>query len=901
MVDCTVLFTDIVGSTPRWESTPDLMRALLRVHDDLLTERVVQHRGEVVKRTGDGMVARFDETDDAVACAVAIQRALPTAFDDQPDGLTVRMGVHAGRLEPRLGDLHGPAMNRGARIMSAAHGGQILVSDRVRDRCELTDVAFRTLGVHRLKGLLQPERIHQVQAEGLLPSFPLIRSLNASIGNLPLAADGMVNRVSEIEAIGEAFDSQQLITLVGPGGVGKTRLAIHCAHAGRALFPDGVWMVDLAQVHEPGRVPTTAAGALGLRANGSEDLADLVGRALAERTMLVVIDNCEHLHDEVVDLVRRWTPGAASTLLCTSQRRLGVPGEQLVRVDPLLVPDDTAPTLPPALQLFVQRATLADPTFQLDESNRSVVATICRELDGLPLAIELAAARCEVLTPSQIAQRLDERLSLLRDRRETDRHQTLRAAIEWSYELAEPDARRLLRWLSVFHAPFTWDAVAAVTGLDEVDVLDGLGDLLDRSLVARSGRSFRLLDTVRRFAALELDAAGERDEARVRHAEWMARRAAEAVDGPDLDTVVAWLHEMDESGADLRAALDTLVTLDPDRTARLVIGLTDLWITRNQWAEGLEWLTRCERAVTDVDLRLVLLGWMSGLGWASGDNVSSARWGEEAVALAEQLGRPFPSMAGSRLAVYYAFAGRADDARRIAFRTIEALRADPAEGCRLFGPIGVALGVLGDVELGASLADEGVELAREVGVLRTTTARMNRLMITPGRPELADTAREVGAVCERTGRSQGQGQALLYEAGCALAAGRHTEAIAMSLRAIERFMAGNEWTSVVNTLDFLPSPVDRIDPVETVALIATIERLHLELGQTGAPHLLAVRERLAVDLRHRLGDATFDVAWAAGSGRTAADVVDRLRWLVDAHATTDTTPPPIVPTGPDSE
>jgi predicted ATPase/class 3 adenylate cyclase len=886
MIDCTVLFTDIVGSTPRWEATPELMRTLLRVHDDLLTALVDRHSGHVVKRTGDGLVARFDETDAAVACAVAIQLALPDAFDEHPDSLTVRIGLHAGRLEPRLGDLHGPAMNRGARIMAAAHGGQILVSDRVRDRCELADVAFRALGVHRLKGLLQPERIHQVQAAGLVGSFPPIRSLNATIGNLPLAPDGMVNRVAEIEQLATAVEVQRVITLAGPGGVGKTRLAVHCAHAAREHFPDGVWMVDLAQVHESDRVATTTAAALGLRATGGDDIADVVGRTLAERTMLVLIDNCEHLHDEVVGLVRRWLPGSASTLLCTSQRRLGVAGELVVRVDPLHVPEHQTADLPPAVQLFVQRAELADPSFRLDDTNRAVVSTICRELDGLPLAIELAAARCEVMDPVQIAQRLDERLSLLRDRRETDRHQTLRAAIEWSYDLAGADGQRLLRWLSVFHAPFTWESVAAVTGLDEVDVLDGLGDLLDRSLVTRSGSTFRLLDTVRRFAGLALETAGERPEAQLRHAEWMARRAAAAVDGPDIDVVVAWLDELSGLGADLRAALDTLLAVDPDRTAHLVIGLTDLWITRNQWAEGLEWLARCERAVTDVDLRLVLLGWMSGLGWSSGDNASAARWAEEAVDLAARLDRPFPALAGSRLAVHYAFAGRADDARDVALRTVEALRADPTEAGRLLGPVGVALAVIGDVALGVSLADEGVDRAVHVGVLRSTTARMNRMMITPGRRELADTARHVGAVCERTGRSHGQGQALLYEAGCALVEGRIGDVLAFSTQAIERFIAGNEWTAVVNTLDNLPDVLAPVAPEETVALVATIERMHRDLGQTGAPHHVAVRERLAVSLRAQLGDASYDAAAAAGAARTAADAIDRLRWLIDATAST---------------
>lgn len=889
MVDCTVLFTDIVGSTPRWEAEPELMRELLRVHDDLLTERVAHHGGDVVKRTGDGLVASFDTAGAAVRCAVAIQRALPEAFAATGDRLAVRVGVHAGTLEPRLGDLHGPAMNRGARIMAVAHGGQILVSDRVREACDLADVRFLPLGVHRLKGLLEPERIHQVLADGLDQSFPPIRSLNAGIGNLPLAPESIVNRVVEIDVLARSFGEQRLVTLVGPGGVGKTRLAVHCAHRARAGFPDGVWMIDLASVHEPGRVAATTASTLGLQPNGGDDVVDLVGRALAERTMLVVIDNCEHLHDEVVGLVRRWSANASSsTLLCTSQRRLALAGEVLVRVDPLAVPEGAgsasgtpagASVETAAVQLFVQRAQVADPSFRLDDSNRDVVATICRELDGLPLAIELAAARCEVLPPEQIARRLDERLSLLRDRSATDRHQTLRAAIEWSYDLADPGAQRLLRALSVFHAPFTWEAAAAVAGLDEVDALDELGDLIDRSLLTRSGGRLKMLDTVRRFAALALDAAGEREAAQLRHAEWMATRIAAACDGHDIEHVVAWLAELGGAGADLRAALEVLVAADPDRAAHLVIGLTDLWITRNEWADGLEWVSRCERAVTDDRLRLLLLGWMSALGWASGDNAGSARWGEEALTLATEKGLPFPAMAGARLAVHYAFAGRADDARQIAWRTVDALRLDPTDGCRLFGPLGVALAVVGDVSRGADLADEGVELALQVGVLRATTARMNRMLITPGRPELAEMAREVAAVCERTGRSHGQGQALLYEAGCAIADGRPRDAIEMSTNAVDRFIAGNEWTAVVNALDNVHALLRAIDPVETVALMATIERMHRDLGQTGAPHLVKARRALAAELRDLLGDALYDAAYAEGAGRTAADAVDRLRWL----------------------
>ena len=883
-LDCVVLFTDIVGSTPRWESTPDLMRSLLRLHDDLLTDVVEAHGGVVVKRTGDGLVARFDDVDAAVLGAVTIQRALPSAFDDQPDTLTVRMGVHAGRLEPRLGDLHGPAMNRGARIMSAAHGGQILVSERVRERCERDDVHFTALGIHRLKGLLHPERIHQVMAPGITSAFPPIRSLNESIGNLPLTPDTIVNRVAEIDQLARAVVDRRLISLVGPGGVGKTRLAVHCAHRARAHFPDGVWMVDLAAVNEAGRVAATAAGALALQPGATEDLASAVGRALTERSMLVVVDNCEHLHDEVVALVRRWSATSASTLLCTSQRRLGVPGELVVRVEPLDVPTtDDPPEVPPALQLFAQRAMLADPSFELDDTNRATVATICRELDGLPLAIELAAARCEVWSVDQIARRLDERLSLLRDRRETDRHQTLRAAIEWSYDLAAPAARSLLRTLSVFRSPFTFEAAAAVSGLDEVDVLDELTDLLDRSLLSRTGTRFRLLDTVRRFAALHL-AASPDDEAavRARHAEWMSGRAASATDDPDLGVVLAWLDELTPLAADLRLALDTLLTIRPDRAARMALDLMDLWITRSRYREALEWVTRCLDAIAEPVGRIELLGWASSLGWAAGDNIASAAWAQEAIDLAAAAGVGFPTVAGTRLAVHCAFAGRSDEALALVDRTTAALADDPVGAARLLGPLGVALAALGHPDRAVELADEGVARAERVGVLRLTTARMNRMMITPGRAELAETARSVAEVCARTGRAQGEGQALLYEAGCAQAEGRIADVLDKVVRSAGIFLVGSEWTSVVNTLDNLPKVLATIDPTATVELIAAVERLHDELGQTGAPAMVAVRARLRDQLRVSLGNHDFGAAWARGTGRSAADVVDRLRWLIDS-------------------
>jgi predicted ATPase len=520
----TFLFTDVEGSTRRWEADAEGMRAALAAHDDVLRKAIEAHGGWLFKHTGDGVCATFASPRSAVDAAVAAQRVLD---------LPVRMGLATGEAELRDGDYFGTVLNRAARVMAAGHGGQVLLADSTAGL--LSGVDLVDLGPRRLRDLPAPIGVFQVRAAGLRTEFPALRSLDVSPGNLRAATTSFIGRESEVVELHAAVKARRLVTLTGVGGVGKTRLALEVAARLVDEFPDGVWFFELAAVTDPAAVPDAVAAVLGITQQPGKTVTESVAAALEGRSRLLVFDNCEHVVDSVADLVEAILAASATvTILATSREGLGVSEEQLWRVPSL---DVNAGTESAAVNLFVDRAHSVVSDFSLAQPGQAdAVVEICRRLDGIPLAIELAASRMASMTASEVRDRLDHRFRLLvGSRRGLSRHHTLRHAVAWSYDLLDEPEKALLERCSVFAGGFDLESACAVAGFpdapDDFATLDLLDALVRKSLLVAdrsSGRTrIAMLETIRQFAEEQLVARGEASEIRAAHSRYFAGREAD--------------------------------------------------------------------------------------------------------------------------------------------------------------------------------------------------------------------------------------------------------------------------------------------------------------------------------------------------------------------------------------
>ena len=508
----TFLFTDIEGSTRRWEADAVAMRKALAAHDEVLSDAIEAQDGFLFSHTGDGVVAAFTSPRSAVDAAVAAQLALE---------LPVRMGLATGEAEMRDGDYFGTVLNRAARVMAAGHGGQILVADSTAGLLSGPDLL--NLGPRRLRDLPNPITIFQVRAPGLDTEFPPLRGVDSNPGNLRPAMTSLIGRETEVGDVQSAIRSHRLVTLIGVGGVGKTRLALEAAAQLADEFADGVWVFELAAVADPAAVPDAVAAVLGITQQRGKTVSESVASALEGRSRLLMFDNCEHVVDSVADLIEAILATSTTVkVLATSREGIGVADEQLWRVPSL---DAEA-----AVQLFVERAQTMGSGATTDEP--TAVEDVCRRLDGIPLAIELAASRMASMTAAEVRDRLDERFKLLvRPRRGLERHQTLRHAVAWSYDLLDDAERTVLEDCSVFTGGFDLQSACAVVGLEGVDhyvVLDLLDALVRKSLVVAdrsSGRTrFSMLETIRQFAEEQLIDRGAAAATSDRHAHYFAGR-----------------------------------------------------------------------------------------------------------------------------------------------------------------------------------------------------------------------------------------------------------------------------------------------------------------------------------------------------------------------------------------
>ncbi len=564
----TFLFTDIESSTARWEADQEEMRTVLARHDELLRVAIGTYGGQVFKHLGDGLCAAFASAPNALAAAFAAQKALAAMGWPGGQELHVRMGLHTGPATPTEGDYFGPTVNRAARVMQAGNSGQVVCSAATTALCP--DASLRDAGAHLLAG---------VGAERLFVLFTgeddgrALRSPVSAPTNLTGGPSSFVGRAGDVAELAALVGSHPLVSLVGPGGIGKTRLAVETAAEVAGSFGDGVWFCDLAAVSDGAQVAMVVANTIGARQQPGMDLVEAIVWFLHGRRCLVILDNCEHVIDSAARLTRRLVEVDGTVVLTTTRELLGVRGEQVWPVAPL---DPEG-----AVELFMERANERYPRSDLDGAGTAAVMEICQRLDGIPLAIELAAARTGALSPQAIAARLGDRFRLLRGGRRGERHQTLRDAVQWSYELLSGTEAILFDRLAVFAGGFSIAAAEAVcadgTDVTEQDVLDVLANLVDKSMIQRdpaSGERFVLLETLRQFAEEQLDTRGSAEDYRARQARYyrdLVVAEESRLASPDEGAAWAVLHEEWDN---IRAAFEHALSVgDANTMADITAGL----------------------------------------------------------------------------------------------------------------------------------------------------------------------------------------------------------------------------------------------------------------------------------------------------------------------------------------
>ncbi len=635
------LFTDVEGSTRLLHQLGERYSNALETHSRIIESRVGAADGVVVNTEGDAFFCAFSNAADAVGAAVGIQRDFAD-YAWPPDGqFRVRMGIHTG--DGTLGgrDYVGVDVHRAARISAAGYGGQILVSAEtfaLTERRLPGGVAMRDLGEHHLKDLPRAEHVFQVVVSELPSDFPALKSDSRRSHNLSATLNTFVGRSDELVAISERLGASRLITLVGPGGTGKTRLAVEVGFNVLDILTDGVWMVELASVSESGGVQRSLAAALRLREQLDIALVDTISDHLAQKSALVILDNCEHLLSacaELADHLLRLCPEVR--MLATSRQALGVSGERVHQVAGLTVPTAEMSgeelMASEAVELLVDRVTERKRDFLLTVENSEAVAQICRRLDGIPLAIELAAARVNVLGVEQIAGRLDDRFRLLTGGTAVDlpHHQTLRLAMDWSYDLLVAEEAALFRWLSVFAGGCSLEAVESVCSTDSVPesaVLDLLQGLIEKSLVVVDDHQnpvrYRMLETVRAYADDKLASSGEREAALVSHGRYYLRVAEEAepaLQGSvDSSSQAEVLDRLELDHGNFRAAMEGLLHTEQDLVGRLAGSLWRYWEVRGHLNEGSEWMKAILEAGRELapNVRAKALAGAGKLAWRRG-------------------------------------------------------------------------------------------------------------------------------------------------------------------------------------------------------------------------------------------------------------------------------------------
>ena len=940
----TFLFTDIEGSTRLWEHHPAEMGVALARHDALMRQAIERSGGVVFKTIGDAFCAVFPKAEGALDAAIAAQRAIMREPWPAPVAIRVRMAMHTEAAEARDGDYFGPALNRVARLLSAGHGGQVLLTAATRDAALATlpaDVGLRDLGERQLRHLIRTERVYQVVSPGLGEAFPPLVTPDARSHNLPMMTTSFVGRDDERAALQALTDDHRLVTLTGPGGTGKTRLALQVATERVDRFMDGARFVDLAPLADAQLVPQTVAAVLGVQEQPGVPLDEALVKWLAGKELLLVLDNCEHVLAGVAPLCQRLLAGSRGVrLMATSREALHVPGEHVFRVPSLTVPDADATgesiLRSASARLFVDRAVAVRPSFRLADGDDAILASLCRRLDGIPLALELAAARVHAMSLAELHARLDQRLRLLTGGARTalPRQQTLRSTIDWSYELLGEAERALLRRLAVFAGGWTLAAAEAVCESGRVEegaVLDLLSSLVDKSLVhAESGASvtrYRFLETVRHYALDRLRASEDDAAVHERHFAWclaMAELAFEQRGSPGEQERAAAL-ELEHENVRAAFAWQAATGRDAARGLRLAIAMRWLWQVRGHVVEARARLTETfDRAVAaNVDASLIARASnaLGAIAHSLGDHAGSRAHYERAHDLYLRAGnRRGIAVASNGLATVAATTGAVDEALAWFGQTIAmdrelgdsmslatslrnlalfdcnrgdfaAARPLAEESLALQRQLGGSYGIadslevvaialrgLGDREGGRRLTDESLRMRRAYG---------DRLGIAAGALELArmsiedgetDLGRRLAEEALAIARVQGFGWAVVEaQHALGLVAEREGDverALRLQRESLRAAKADANRSGMAAALEAIASlAIERGEGEMAVLAWACARQLRQSLGLSLPASSLARAEAAARAARAGLTDATaFETTWDRGRDALPDDV-----------------------------
>jgi predicted ATPase/class 3 adenylate cyclase len=903
----TFLFTDIEGSTKLWEKSPRGMQVALIRHDAVLWEAIEGHGGFVFKTVGDAFCAAFPTALGALEAALAAQRGLfSEAWGAEIGTLRARMALHTGATHERDGDYFGPPVNRVARLLSAGHGGQILLSsstqELVRDHLPAA-THLRYLGEKRLKDLSRPERIFQLTTPALPSEFPPLKTLESHTNNLPLQATPLVGREREVEAVCGLLRSSEtrLLTLLGPGGTGKTRVGLQVAAELADDYEDGVFFVPIAAITDPTLVAPTIARVLGLSEGGAQPLEELLEGYLRDRQTLLLLDNLEQVL-EAAPIVERLLSNAPNLkILATSRIPLGLYGEYEFPVPPLSLPDPDS--LPPleylteyeAIRLFVERARAVRPDFSLTEENGPAVVEICERLDGLPLAIELAAARIKLLPPRVLLDRLGNRLKILTGgaRNLPERQRTLRNAIEWSYGLLDEGEKLLFGRLGVFSGGATLEAMEAVCDAEgdlPTDVFEGASSLLDKSLLrqeegAAGEPRFVMLETIHEFANVKLEESGEVEAVRWAHAEYFLALAEEAEPMLWGAEDAAWLNRLEQEHNNMRAALSWAIAHESAELAlRLSGALQWFWFAWAYYDEGRSWLEQAlvkeDRASTAVRAKgLDAVGWLAH---EQGDIDRATAAAEKGLKLSNEAGVGNVVVADLKHVLGETARQRGDYDLAMEFYD-EGLKLYQEAGDRRgvawsLGSLANAAGDRGDHEQAKRLYEEGLVLSRRLGGARPLGAYLLSLgyeFLLEGNLERAAELNEEAETLFRKQGRRGDLRHVLPNLGwVALLQGDHerVEAVHEECLVLCRDL-GDRLTASESIEGLACTAGAKGEAGRASVLFGAAEALREAAGYQLAPRDRSLREPYLTAARSQVGEAAWSEAWEEGRSMQFEDAL----------------------------
>jgi predicted ATPase/class 3 adenylate cyclase len=892
----TFLFTDVEGSTKLWERNLEAMSQALSHHDELIRNAVEAHDGFVFKTVGDAFYAAFSTAAEAVEAALDSQKFLLSEEWEETGPLKVRIALHTGPAEERGGDYFGPTLNRAARLLSAGHGGQVLLSlstqELVRDQLPL-GAGLRDLGVRRLKDVLGPEHIFQLTVPELPASFPPLNTLDVRLNNLPIQPTPLLGREREVAEIADLLRHAdvRLLTLTGTGGTGKTRLALQSAAELIDEFEDGVFLVALAPISDPELVTSTVAGALSVSESAGRPLKEDLRDFLSTKELLLVLDNFEQVVD-AAPLVGELLSGCPGLkVLATSRISLRIYGEHEYAVRPLELPDPDH--LPPietlrqyeAIRFFTERARAANAHFSLTNENAPEIAEICARLDGLPLAIELAAARIKLLSPQAMSSRLSNPLKFLTGgaRDLPERQRTLRGAIAWSHALLDEDEQALFAKLSVFSDGCALEAVEAIcdpVGDLFVDVLEGLSSLLDKSLLRQEEMveeepRFVMLETIREYARERLELSGEAEEIRRMHAEYFLALAEQGASEQQGLEETAWLERLDLEHDNMRAALSWMLeSEEAEPGLRLSGALWRFWWMRGHYSEGRRWLE--EALAKDGRASAVRAKALEAVGWLADDQgdidraVAAAEEGlslSARVKIESSVTASFLRMLGSAAYVH----GNHEQAARLYEESLALSREarDERGVASSLLQLGNVSGDRGNHEGAKTFYEEGLALSRKLddkALLASALISVGAEFLLQGDPERGAMLNEEAAELYRERGNRGHLQYALDNLGWAAlmrgdqqqAQELHRESLALSRQLGDKLVAAE-------ALEGLACSASARGEAKRVArLFGAAEALREAVGYRQEPREQALREPYLVAARPRLSKARWDAAWAEG-------------------------------------